>query len=247
MIEQIFDFKPLNEYDRTDLYSVKIKALAKAYGFSYSFAKFYCAKDENGVVTAIFSALDSDYTLSYDEHISDIDELKEFFSFVGFSTLHCDASFNIDCDFSQGDVMKCTEKREVDIPYAEVNDYPHLFDLYNFVDYGEIPFNDWYVDISHRIRKGTAFAATIDVDDEIISSAVLTSIFNSNAVLSAVRTKPQFRNLGYGSALVRAMCCSVSGTVYIMRENGKNEHFYEKLGFENSGKWRIYKCQNSLK
>lgn len=241
MIEQIFDFTKLDEYEKLDVYSVTIKALAKAYGFSYSFAKFYCAKDNQNRVTAIISALDSDYTLSYDENLSDIDELKEFFCFIGYSSIHCNAQFELNAEYSQGVVMQCIEKREADIRYAEVNDYPHLFDLYNFVDYGEIPFNDWYVDISHRIRKGTAFAATLDTDGEIISSAILTSIYNNSAVLSAVRTEPQFRGLGYGSALVRAMCCSVSGVVFIMREADKNEHFYKRLGFSNSGKWRIYK------
>lgn len=241
MIEQIFDFTHLNEYENLDVYSVKIKALAQAYGFSYSFAKFYYAKNDKNRTTAIISALDNDYTLSYDEDICDVDELKEFFSFIGYSSIHCNAQFELNAEYSQGVVMQCIEKREADIRYAEVNDYPHLFDLYNFVDYGEIPFNDWYVDISHRIRKGTALAATLDIDGNIISSAILTSIYDGNAVLSAVRTESQFRRSGFGSALVRAMCCSVSGVVFIMREADKNEHFYKTLGFSNSGKWRIYK------
>ncbi|MDE7124489.1 MAG: GNAT family N-acetyltransferase, partial [Eubacterium sp.] len=59
--------------------------------------------------------------------------------------------------------------------------------------------------------------------------------------LTGVQTKPEFRKMGYGSALVSAMCCDFNGTVYLMRENGRNESFYKKLGFENIGKWRIYK------
>ena len=113
--------------------------------------------------------------------------------------------------------------------------------MYNFIDYGEINFDSWYVDISHRIRHGAAKAFTLNMDEEIISSALFSSIYKKNAILTGVQTKPEFRKMGYGSALVSAMCCDFNGTVYLMRENGRNESFYKKLGFENIGKWRIYK------
>ncbi len=43
------------------------------------------------------------------------------------------------------------------------------------------------------------------------------------------------------STCFQAMCCDFGGNVYLMRENERNEGFYKKLGFENTGKWRIYK------
>lgn len=125
--------------------------------------------------------------------------------------------------------------------YITIDEYPPLFDLYNFIDYGESNFEAWYVDINHRIRHNTAKAVTLNVNDEIISSAIFSSIYENNAVLTGVQTKPEFRKMGYGSALVSSMCCDFGGTVYLMRENGRNESFYKKLGFENIGKWRMYK------
>ena len=137
--------------------------------------------------------------------------------------------------------MSSERKTEIACDYTDVDEYPYLFDLFNFVDYGNVDFESWYVDISHRIRHGCAKAVTLNVDGEIISSAIFSSIYENDAILTAVQTKPEFRKSGYASALVSAMCCDVTGTVFLMREKYKNESFYKKLLFANIGKWRIYK------
>ena len=97
------------------------------------------------------------------------------------------------------------------------------------------------MDISHRIRHSCANAYTLNVNGEIISSGIFSSIYNDNAVLTAVRTSPEFRHMGYGSALVSEMLGDIKGKVYLMREMNLNEQFYINLGFENVGKWRMYK------
>lgn len=114
-------------------------------------------------------------------------------------------------------------------------------DLFNFQDYDRADFEAWYVDISHRIRHGTAKAYSVNINNEIVSSGIFSSIHNNNAVLTSVNTAPEFRCMGYGSLLVSHMMCDISGTVFLMREKNKNEHFYSRLGFINTGKWRLYK------
>ena len=81
----------------------------------------------------------------------------------------------------------------------------------------------------------------LNENGEIVSSAVFASVYNGDAVLTAVRTDPQMCRKGCGGSLVSSMCCSVCGTVYLMREADKNESFYKRLGFENIGYWRMYK------
>ena len=80
-----------------------------------------------------------------------------------------------------------------------------------------------------------------NVNDEIVSSGIFSSIYNNDAILTSVSTVPEFRRMGYGSALVSAMICDIKGKVYLMRDKNKNEKFYKKLGFENMGYWRMYK------
>jgi predicted GNAT family acetyltransferase len=114
-------------------------------------------------------------------------------------------------------------------------------DLFNFVDYEEQDFSSWYVDISHRVRHKTAKAYTLNVNGEIISSGILSSIVDGCAILTAVRTGEAYRKMGYGSCLVNNICCDVADTVYIMRDMNLNESFYKNCGFKNIGKWRMYK------
>ncbi|MCD7872376.1 MAG: GNAT family N-acetyltransferase, partial [Clostridiales bacterium] len=169
-------------------------------------------------------------------------EIKAFALAKGFSSILCDEYLKIDgIGFSSGAVMKSDKKAEMDSDFAVIDEYPHLLDLYNFIDYDEKGFDSWYVDISHRIRHNSALAASLNIGGEIISSAVLSSIYNNDAVITAVRTNIKFRNRGYASALVSSLCCCVKGTVYLMREENRNEKFYKKLGFENCGIWRMYK------
>lgn len=227
-------------YGKKDIFSVKIFSLFQAYGTKYPFIRFYAQKSSNEI-TAVICILDNDITLSYIRNKADIDELTEFVNVMGFSTLLCDDNFVINREYDNGIVMSSARKIEIPCDYIEVDEYPYLFDLFNFVDYGDVDFESWYVDISHRIRHGCAKAVTLNVDGEIISSAIFSSIYENDAVLTAVQTKPKFRKSGYASALVSSMCCDVTGTVFLMRESDKNKSFYKKLFFDNIGKWRIYK------
>lgn len=232
-IPDIFNF------DNNDLYSVRIKSLLLAYGTKYDFASFYCQYSHDEITT-IISKLDGDYTISAKQN-ADTAELEEFLLTIGFSTVLTDRNLALNINFSEGAVMRCNKKTEIFSRYASVNEYPKLMDLFNFADYDKADFESWYVDISHRIRHGCAKAYTLCVNDEIISSGIYSSIFNNDAVLSAVKTEPEFRKMGYGSALVSHMICDIKGTVFLMRDKNRNEEFYRKLGFENSGKWRLYK------
>lgn len=240
MIELLDEKFCEEEYEKKDIFSVKIFALLEAYGTKYPFIRFYAQKN-NGIVTAVICILDNDITLSLINEIADIDELREFVSVMGFSTLLCDDSFEIDNSFDSGVIMSSDRKIELPCRYTVVDEYPYLFDLFNFVDYADVDFESWYVDISHRIRHGCAKAVTLNINGQIISSAIFSAVYKNDALLTAVQTKPEFRKSGYASALVSAMCCDVTGTVYLMREDNKNEGFYKRLFFENTGRWRIYK------
>ena len=137
--------------------------------------------------------------------------------------------------------MSTNKKPDIFPVYAELDEYPKLMDLFNFTDYETSDFELWYADVSHRIRHNCAKAYTLCINEEIISSGMFSAMYDDCAVLSAVKTQQEFRGLGYGSALVGAMMNDIKSTVFLMRDNDKNESFYKRLGFENTGIWRIYK------
>ena len=240
MIKRIEDTSEFSDYKQKDIYSIRIKSLLKAYGTGYDFAVFYKQTDENNNITAVISRLDGDYTLSAND-TADCDELKNFFITLGYASVLSDDRFYINDNFDSGAVMSTAKKTELHRSYATLDCYPRLMDLFNIEDYDKVDFESWYVDLSHRIRHSCSRAYALNFGGEMVSSGIFSSIWENDAILSSVRTVPEYRNLGYGSVLVSEMMCDIKGTVYLMREKNKNEQFYKKLGFENIGTWRMFK------
>ena len=104
MIEYQENLDLLRQYDQTDLFSVRVLALAESYGCAYNFARFYVQRTESGQITGILSYLDRDCTLSVTEH-ADREELAAFFATMGFGTLLCTADFHLDRPYSEGPIM----------------------------------------------------------------------------------------------------------------------------------------------
>ncbi len=240
MIKLIDNPDEFNAFNKDDIFYVRIMSLLKAYSTEYNFALFYKQVDENENITAIISRLDNDYTVCHNENF-DITELDDFFKTLGFNSILCGDDLKLSFTYDYGIIMATNKKYEKTINYAQIDEYPKLMDLFNLEDYSSADFESWYVDVSHRIRHGAAKAVTLSVNDEIVSSGIFSSIYNDNAILTSVSTRPEFRRMGYASALVSAMVCDIKGNVYLMRDKDKNEELYKKLGFENIGYWRMYK------
>lgn len=244
MIKKVTDENEIYDFSSNDIYSIRIKALLTAYGTGYDFATFYCCYNARNKKIAIISKLDNDFTICYKNcDLEDFDEISDFIKVIGYDSFLTDDSFIFkgNKNYDTGAVMETEKKVEISLPYAEIDEFPKLMDLYNLNDFDNWDFEAWYVDLSHRIRHKTAKAYALKVNEEIVSNAIFSSIYNGNAILTSVQTDPVFRNMGYASALVSNMICDIRGRVYLMREKGKNESFYKKLGFENNGIWRMYK------
>lgn len=237
MIKKVESIRELSESIDTDIYSIRILSLLNAYGTSYDFASFY-KQIFNGKITAVISKLDYDLTIWKSD--ADEDELAQFIDTIGYSSCLCSDLKNYSRHYNEGVIMKTQKKAELPIQYAEIDEYPKLMDLFNIEDYNVSQFESWYVDVSHRIRHNCAKAYSLNVNEEIVSSAIFSSIYNNDAILTSVKTVPQFRRRGYASMLVSHMIGDIMGNVYLMRETDKNEEFYKKLGFENIGIWRMY-------
>ncbi|MDD6727826.1 MAG: GNAT family N-acetyltransferase [Eubacteriales bacterium] len=240
MIKIIDTPSQFDGYNKTDIYSIRILSLLKAYGTKYDFAVFYRQINDAGELTAIISKLDNDCTLSANKN-ADFDELKEFFLTLGYNSVLGDDRLFLTDKYDSGAVMVTKRKAELHKSYCEIDCYPKLMDIFNIDDYEKADFESWYVDLSHRIRHGCSKAYTLNSGGEIISSGIFSSLYNDDGILTSVRTVPEYRNMGYGSVLVSEMICDIKGNVYLMREQNKNESFYTKLGFENIGTWRMFK------
>mgnify|MGYP006990230083 FL=1 len=91
---------------------MRILSLLNAYGCKYPFARFYRQGNDDGTVTAILSVLDKDITISFAEN-ADRDELSRFVSVIGFDSVLCDETLEIDGCYECGIVMKTDKSIEI--------------------------------------------------------------------------------------------------------------------------------------
>ena len=238
--ENFKDVEALKSYSNTDCFAVKILALLKAYGATQSFLHFYFQESEGGV-SAIMAQLDGDLTLSYSAE-ADVEELVDFTLNLGFTSLLCNADFPLYEPFDEGVIMATGKKPQTVKKYkfTEPQTHDELLEFFKFSDYGAMNFDAFYVDLNHRLRHGTAKTLELKFNGEIASVGLLSSVYNDDAIISAVKTDERTRGMGYGTALVGELMNKVHGTVFVMREENKNESFYKNLHFENIGRWRIY-------
>lgn len=246
MIRLAESINQLEKYEKMDVFSVRILSLASAYGLKYAFATFW-VQEIDSTITAIVSRLDRNVTISHcnDSHL---DEINDFVTILGFTTLMCSDDLKINCPFETGFVMENKKISVVDrsndivieqVPLEEV--FKLNQDFLQGVDY-----NSFYADMSHKIRHGVVKTYGVKSHGKFVSCGALTSIYCDHGILSFVATAESFRCRGLASKIVVLIIGNMEKKCFLIRENGKNEDFYKKLGFINTEKWRMYKNDTLL-
>ena len=95
----------------------------------------------------------------------------------------------------------------------------------------KVGYNGWYADLSHKIRHGYAFCATLNG-----AAAVVSHLFGGSAVLSGVAVLPQLRGKGRGRQLLAALPALLPGVrrFYVCCAP-QTEPFYKACGFVKTG------------
>ena len=104
-------------------------------------------------------------------------------------------------------------------------------------------FEDFYVDVSHKLRHNAMSLVGVQENGELVAIAMTVAESENGAVLGAVACLPEYRKKGYGSQVVRSLTSRLiaqNKRVYLHRAQDANVSFYEKLGFCECGTWREY-------
>lgn len=233
-----------------NIFACKIACLQNSYGTGYDFVRFWIQTDGSGRTVSAVSKYYSDVTVQLSED-SDIDELREFLECTGFSSVLSEREIVCCGEVRQGTVMKlrdrskCLDRRRRNI---ESDCYPELRDVHELLvrcsGRGfEVPkYEDFLLDMSHKIRHGTGECIALRQGGRIVSCALTVAQSVSCVVVGAVASDPDFRGQGFGSACAAELCSHFEQTVFIMREKDMHEDFYGNLGFENSGVFYITSC-----
>lgn len=239
LIEQADKLNALNPF------SIRVKALYNAYTKT-DICDFYIDTKSNCAMAKC-----GDVIILDGENLVDKYEIIGFCRIVGVKTILCSGKLKLSLpNKTEGFVLKygggavATLKKDV-----VINN--NLRDIYSLVSHNMgdaldgVEFEDYYVDLSHKIRHKCASSAVIYENNVPVSCAVAPFMCSEGAVISAVCTDVKFRNKGYGkNAVLSLINYLVSGKIteiYLQIEDESLLDFYKPLGFTKFGIWQEVK------
>lgn len=233
-----------------DPFACRIISLYNSYKPELVFVDYWLLADDNGECNGAIARNGSNFILFLSDK-SDIDEVSSFMRVAGASGIICDGKYELDligCKSIDGVVLVRTEAfecEEEEVSFTE----PDIKAAYELIvksaDENFVPpqFEDFYVDVNHKLRHGAMRLCGIENNGNLAAVAMTVAESGSGAVLGAVSTDPEYRNLGYGSALIKYitnLLTAENKAVFLHRAKNANEAFYSNLGFVEYGTWKEY-------
>jgi predicted GNAT family acetyltransferase len=183
---------------------------------------------------------------------ADVDEVSSFMRVSGASEILCDGRFSPDffgIKPSQGVILSKEEafsdiNRDIRIVQPGIRDAYYLIVRCTGKNFQPPKFEDFYVDVNHKLRHNTMRIFGAKSGNKLVSVAMTVAESMYGAVLGAVACDPDFRKQGYASGVVKYLTNSLVAegkTVYLHRAQNQNERFYSQLGFTEFGTWKEYK------
>ena len=216
-------------------FGCKIASIANSYGFDKSFANFWLNTEEDVVYCLVDGAMLLSGTVLQG------DASREFLHVVGAREVLC-AVRNAEAmnltPTQVGDVLKHTQEPG-DLP-KELPPSVNIREIYTLLEKAGMigEFEPFYLDLSHKLRHNEALALTERGPEGLRACAVVSSISQRGAILSALAVREGMRRQGLGSRLVRRAESYFPGKMlYVFREQHKNKEFYKGLGFTKTDTW----------
>lgn len=234
----------------TDPFACRIISLYNSYSPDLAFVDYWLLQNDDGEFNGAIARNGSNFILFLTEH-SDIDEVSSFMRVAGASAVICDGKYKLelnDCKTLTGSVLVR------DIAFEEEDNKleffkPDIKSVYNMIvksadeNFNPPPFDDFYVDVNHKLRHNTARLVGIFENGVCVASAMTVAESPDSAVLGAVSCDPDYRRRGFGSALIKYLTnllVSENKSVYLHRAQNANVDFYKNLGFGEHGTWCEY-------
>lgn len=223
-----------------DVFSVRVKSLIKAYGGYERLIDIWYQKNRFDNVIAYIVKYSGEFIADISD-LADTEEITDMCSLAGGTVLLRKAESE---NFCSGIVMKlekltytaCNYKAADDV---RLKDYYALLESRSNSGFSVNKFEDFYVDLNHRIRKGCAQVKGTYENNMLVSCCAASAIYGNSAVIAGVATKREFEKRGLASYLVSDLCKTLESrgiyNIYLQRHKDKNYNFYNKIGFKDTG------------
>lgn len=233
-----------------DPFVCRIVSLYTSYGPTLSFVDYWIViDDESKKCTGAIARSGTDFILVLSDE-SDLEEISAFMRVAGASTVICSGRYELELFGYQTATGPILSRNTVsEKPKTIETTTPNIKDVYSLIvasaDENFIPpsFDDFYVDVNHKLRHETMRLFGICENDKLSAVAMTVAESDNGAVIGAVACLPEMRNKGYGSYIVNYLTdilVSEGKCVYVHRAENANKSFYENLGFNQIDVWREY-------
>lgn len=247
MIELIStdDLQLFENLPKDDPFAIKLKALYKAYGTDTDFLYFYKITDLS-FEKALICRMNGVVTVSaFDEY--DNAELYCFCKFFGCTlegrNLDAEENITMEC----GNIISF---RNVDCESEPcLMDIKSAYDVMLSADSSSVTlpmYDDFYVDMSHRIRHGISLIYGTYEENQPIGAVLVSHICDDSSLISGVALKKEYRGKGLGKQIVMSVVASENKngrTVYLMCIDELTD-FYLKCGGKICGKFKRLDFEN---
>lgn len=233
-----------------DPFACRIISLCRSYKPGLVFVDYWLVQNDDGIYTGAIARNGSNFILFLTD-CSDLEEISSFMRVAGASAVICDGKFELDligCKTIEGEVLvrhTRFEPGEAELTFTE----PDIKTAYGLIcksadeNFTPPEFEDFYVDVNHKLRHRTSRLLGVEVEGKPAAVAMTVAESDYSAVLGAVSCDPDYRRLGLGSALIKRITdflVSENKAVYLHRAKNANAEFYKSLGFTTYGSWREY-------
>ena len=194
-----------------DPFACRIISLYHCYPPQLVFVDYWLIRDdESGDVTGAAARNGSNFILLLTEE-TDLEEVSSFMRVAGASGVICNGKYTLDLNRPSftGPVLVCVEMTEADGETELIT--PDIREAYELIvscaddSFKPPAFDDFYVDVNHKLRHNAIRLVGVQEDGVLVSIAMTVAESDNGAVLGAVACLPDFRRKGYGSQVVRSL------------------------------------------
>lgn len=251
-VSEINDFiSSVDNISDNDPFACRIISLYNCYALGLPFVDYWMITDDfSGKCTGAVARSGTDFILFLTSE-SNIDEVSSFMRVAGVSSVICNADYKLDLypdRVTYGAVLMKSSPFEIGNISADFV-APDIKEAYELIvkcadeNFTPPEFDDFYVDVNHKLRHKTMRICGLRKDSRLTSVAMTVAESSNGAVLGAVACDPDYRKQGYGSETVKYisnLLIAENKTVYLHRAENANVSFYDNLGFTEIGKWSEY-------
>lgn len=213
----------------------KILATALAYGVEgkistvWAGAARYCLWGDN---------------MTIDGELADREEALAFLNALAPATIQCELQIAKRLKLhivQQGEIMEknlcALPKTGLEVSFSHNAKMVHeLFTVAGLLS----DYEGFLLDYSHKLRHSLGASALVFDQGQLCSCALSTYVTADAALITAVAAAPAKQGLGYGKQALQELERQLGGRMmFLLKEQGRNDGFYQSLGYRKTGEWAI--------